>query len=99
MEYTNLKHIMTNEEFAESIKADLQTVKEFKTFKSYDWRHNLILYYEKRDDGLWHDVTLREQEKERYEKEIVKTRRQLLMMQKKATEERQYLQEVDCEDN
>lgn len=48
-----------------------------RSYKQLSTTGNVLEAWEKRDDGKWYDVTLREQEKQRLEREIKQAQREL----------------------
>lgn len=55
----------------------LEALPDLKFYKSLSITGRVIEAWEKREDGKWHDVTLREQELQRAQEEVKRLKRKL----------------------
>ena len=62
----------------ETIHKDvLKVCPNLKQYRSLDERGRVLEAWDKNDDGVYKDVTLREQERQRADEELVKAKREL----------------------
>ena len=54
---------------------------EIKTYWSLDEKGRILEAWSRDEEGVWHDVTLREQEKQKAEWELAKAQRELKKLQ------------------
>ena len=81
------------EQFEITHKDVIEALPTLESYKSFSITGRVIEAYEKRSEGKWHDVTLREQERQRAELELAKAKRTLAALE--GDDET----DINCEDN
>ena len=81
------------EQFEITHKDVIEALPTGQSYKSFSTTGRVTEAYEKRDDGKWHDVTLREQERQRAEFELAKAKRTLAALEEEDETD------INCENN